>query len=116
MLAAGKLRHYVTIQKLTTTQDPVTGNITESWADKWVNVPAAISPLSGREFIAAQSTQSEVTGRITIRWRDGLDASMRIVHTVKGTARIYNIEAILADADSGLEYLTLMVSSGVNDG
>jgi SPP1 family predicted phage head-tail adaptor len=78
----------------------------------WDSVPAAIEPLSAREFIAAQAVQSAVTARITLRYRAGLDASMRIVHN--GT--IYNIAGVLADPDSGLEYVTIPVSTGVNNG
>lgn len=73
-LAAGQLRHSVTLQKQVTTRDadgaPVTG-----WQDV-VTVWAAIAPLSGREFIAAQATQAAVDARITIRYRAGVDAAM----------------------------------------
>lgn len=109
-LAAGRLRHRVAIQRRVLAQD-TSGNTTHTWANI-ATVWAAIEPLSTREFIAAQSVQSEVTARIVIRYRANIDASMRIVHKDK----IYNIHGILADKDSGLEYLTLPVSEGVNDG
>lgn len=111
-LSAGRLRHRIDIQSKQQSQDPVTGEITEAWVTVWPNVPAAIEPLSAREFIAAQAVQSQVVARITIRYRDGLDASMRILH--KG--KVYNPAGFLADKDSGLEYLTIPVTQGVNQG
>lgn len=110
-MKAGDLRHRVSIQQDQSTQDPVSGDMTQEWIEvgkAW----AAIEPLSAREFIAAQASQSKVTTRITIRYRAGIDHTMRLVHN----GRIYNIEGTLADKDSGLEYLTLPCSEGVNEG
>lgn len=111
-LAAGRLRHRITIEQKVTTQDPDTGapiTAWESWAD---DVPAEVVPLSAREFLAAQAVQSEVSARITIRYRAGLLATMRIIHR----GQVYNIAGVLPDNVSGLEYLTLPVSQGVNAG
>lgn len=110
-LSAGRLRHRVRIEKPTHTQDPITGEMVLSWDLVAEKVPAAIEPLSAREFIAAQAVQSQVTTRIVIRRRE-IDASMRIVHGGK----VYNIHGVLPDAVSGLEYVTLPCSAGVNDG
>jgi SPP1 family predicted phage head-tail adaptor len=55
---------------------------------------------------------TKVVARITIRYRENINATMRVVH--KGKA--YNIEGVLPDPDSGMEYLTLPVSEGVSDG
>jgi len=117
-VTAGSLRHAIRIEELVTevdssgeaVQDAVTGEVSRSWqsiASPW----AAILPSSGREFIAAQATQSKVTGKMIIRYRDGVTAGMRVVHNTK----IFNIEAILSDTDSGIEYLTLLTSVGVSD-
>lgn len=111
-LKAGRLRHRVDIQSKSNVQDPVTGEITTTWVNTWTSVPASIEPLSAREFIAAQAVQSMVTARITLRYRVGLDASMRIVHN--GT--IYNPAGFLGDPDSGLEHVTIPCSQGVNNG
>lgn len=110
-LSAGRLRHRIRIEQPNYTQDPITGEMVNGWALVADKVPAAIEPLSAREFIAAQAVQSQVTSRIVIRHRD-IDATMRIVH--KGQA--YNIHGVLPDPDSGLEYLTLPCSKGVNSG
>lgn len=111
-LSAGRLRHRIRIEKPVYEQDPVTGEMVKGWSLVADKVPAAIEPLSVREFIAARSYQSEVTARIVIRRRAEIDATMRILHR----DRVYNIRGVLSDPDSGLEYLTLPCSEGVNDG
>lgn len=110
-MRSGKLRHRVTIQKIEMTQDATTGESVKTWSDLGC-VWASVEPLSVREFLAADSNKNEVSARITIRYRADIDGSMRIVYRSK----IYNIEGILSDAKSGLEYLTIPVSEGVNDG
>lgn len=108
---AGKLRHRITIQAPGMSQDPVTGEMVQGWTD-FASVWASVEPLSARDFIAAQANQSEITARIVIRHRADVDATMRILHRSK----VYAIQGVLPDDDSGLEYLTLPVSEGVSDG
>ena len=121
---AGKLRHRVRIEQLESfldsngdvLQDPVTGAISREWVEV-VTVWAAIEPLSAREFIQSQATQSEVTARITIRYRDGLVPEMRLVHVRSSRPDVvYNPRGYLADKESGLEYVTIPVSTGVGQG
>jgi SPP1 family predicted phage head-tail adaptor len=112
-MRAGTLRHRLTFQSPGLTQDPVTGEMLEGWVTIWEKVPASIQPLSTRDLIAAQANQSEISGRIVIRYRVGVLPTMRIIHRDK----IYNIQGPpLPDKVSGLEYLTLSVSTGVNNG
>jgi SPP1 family predicted phage head-tail adaptor len=102
-LAAGKLRHRVSIEEQVVTVNSY-GESETYWApvaDVW----AAIEPLSGKEYLAAQQIQSAVSCRIVIRQRDLLP-SMRIVYRSK----VYNIAAILPDKESGLEYVTILAS------
>jgi SPP1 family predicted phage head-tail adaptor len=110
-MRAGDLRHRVTFEQKVTTNDPTSNEEVVTWVE-FVTVWAAIKYLSVREFIAAQSTQSEVTCRIVTRYRDGFDASMRARHD----GRIYNLHGALRDPVSGKEYLTFPASEGVNDG
>lgn len=109
-IEAGRLRHRVTIQRQTQTQNAQTGELTVAWTDV-ATVWAAVEPISAREFIAAQEPNAKITARVTIRYRGGIDASMRLIHR----GRRYNIQGVLEDMDSGREYLTLPVSEGVND-
>lgn len=110
-----QLRHRVDIEEFVTEQSSVDGSVTQTWETirnpGEALTPAAIVALSGREFIAAQAVQAGVTTRITIRYRPGVDASMRIVHD----ADFYNIRAVLPDPTMRL-YLTLMCEKGVNRG
>lgn len=110
MLNPARLRHRIVIQKPVETQDSNTGAITTTWEDV-ATVWAEISALSVKEIIAAQAEDSKMTGRITIRYRSDIDHSYRLYHAAKNM--IYNVEGILADKESGLEYLTLPVSEGV---
>lgn len=110
MLNAGKLRHRLLIQRPVETQDANTGDMVLTWQDV-ASVWAAIEPLSVREFITAQVESSKVEARITIRYRADVNHQMRLVHLAKD--KIYNIEGVLSDKNSGLEYLTLPCSEGV---
>lgn len=107
-LAAGLLRHLVRIEKPSSYQNPRTGELCNSWV-MVAQVYAQIVPSSVREFIASNAEQSEVNGKIVIRARSDVNATMRIVH--KGVA--YSILGVLADPESGMEYMTLPVSKGV---
>ena len=109
-IEAGRLRHRVTIQRQTQTQNPQTGEMTVDWSDV-ATVWAAVEPISAREFIAAQEPNAKITARVTIRYLAGIDASMRLLKN----SRVYNIHGVMEDIDSGREYLTLPVSEGVND-
>lgn len=111
-LDPGELVHRITVEYPKYSQNTETGERQTKWSVFASDIAAKVSPLSAKEFIAAQATQSRVSARILIRYRPGLDASMRIKH--RGT--IYNIEGILPDNESGLEWITLPVSSGVNSG
>lgn len=110
MIQAGKLRHRVVIQKPVETQDQNDGSVIVRWEDI-ATVWASIEPLSAKEFIAAQAEASKVTTRITVRYRNDVTAKMRLYHPAKGF--YYNIEGVLSDRTSGLEYLTLPCSEGV---
>ena len=107
----GKLRHRVTLQRNDETQDTTTGAMLPAWVDV-ASVWASVEPLSGREFVAAQAVQSNVSVRIVVRYRADITPAMRIIHA----GRVHNIAGVLADKDSGREYLTLMCDQGVNDG
>lgn len=112
-MQTGKLRHLVTFETPTVEHDS-NGDVTETWTTAFdgQQISAAIEPLSGRELIAAQQVHSRVTTRITVRYRPGLLPEMRISHR----DTLYNIEAIIPDAESGFRHATLMCYSGTNDG
>lgn len=112
-MRAGDLRHPVELQHKVTPRDPSTGEYGEPEWQLFAAVWAQVSPLSARDLIAAQASQSEATARVVIRHREGVLPTMRIVHR----GELYSIEGPpLEDPKSGLEYLTILVSKGVKDG
>lgn len=112
-MLAGKLRHRVDFQTLGEVQSPATGEMVPGWSTIWAKVPASVTPLSARDLIAAQAAQSEASARIMIRYRAGVLPTMRIIYR----GEVYDIKGpALTDPGSGLEYLTILVAKGVNDG
>lgn len=111
-MRAGRLDQRVTVQKRTAGSPQRTGSGAPD--EGWVQVFqcwAAIEPLRGREFFAADAVQSEVKVRIRIRYRDDMTAAHRVVH---GTT-VYNVEAIINPRNRN-EELQLMCGEGVNRG
>lgn len=106
-LNAGRLNQRVRIEKPIITQDPDTGALVET-IQIIATVFASIEPLSAREFIAAQSTQSQITAKILMRYRTGLTADMRLVHVATGT--VYNPAGFLPDPYTGRDWLTCVCS------
>lgn len=112
-MQAGRLRQRITFQAPGLTQDPNTGEEIEGWTTVWEKVPASVGPLSARDLIAAQAGQSEASARMVIRYRAGVLPTMRILHR----GDVYNIQGPpMPDPVSGLEYLTILVAKGLNDG
>ncbi|VVN74057.1 phage head closure protein [Pseudomonas fluorescens] len=112
-MRAGKLRHRISFQISGLVQDPETGEMLSGWETIWEKVPASVEPLSARDLIAAQAGQSEASARMVIRYRAGVLPTMRILHR----GDVYNIQGPpLPDPESGLEYLTILVAKGLNDG
>lgn len=92
------------------------GEVTYTWVP-WSRVPggklwAQVKPLRGREFFAAAQAQSEITTRFRLRYRDGIDESMRIYW--KG--EFYEIKGKPIEVDGGREWIDLMCKAGPQDG
>ena len=81
MIDPGKLRHKITFQsfagQMDTFGDPLQAD-DSNWKDE-ATVWAAIDPISGKEFYAAQQSQSEVSHKVRCRYRSGLTTAMRIM-------------------------------------
>lgn len=85
----GKLRHRIIIQTQRNRPSEY-GAVVAEWHDlhtAW----AEVKPISGREYFSAQQVQSEVTTQIWIRYRDGIEPTMRVAH--KG--KLYEIVSVL---------------------
>lgn len=81
------MKHIITVQSRAESTDAY-GGLIYTWSD-FAKVWAEVDPLKGRELIAAQAAQSEITVRFVVRFVDGIDSTMRILH--EGAA--YNIMA-----------------------
>ncbi|QBR32833.1 MULTISPECIES: phage head closure protein [Pseudomonas] len=112
-MRAGRLRHRIDFEEKALVQDPNNGEMIQGWRPVRERVPADFEPLSSKDLFAAQAAQSQATCRFVIRHWAGLLPTMRIVHRGK----VYSIEGEpLPDRESGLEYLTILTKTGVNDG
>lgn len=109
-IAAGDLRHRVTIQAYADGGRDEDGfPMPSTWSD-YVQLWAKVTPLSSRDLIAAQAAQSEVVARMVIRHRTDITTDMRVIYRGK----IYAITSPgLDDNESGLVYTTYQLSGGV---
>ena len=113
-MRSGALGQRITLQQRTVAQDPTGGQLA-TWSDV-ATVWAEVTPLSGRELIAAQAVASETSHQVTMRWQPAFAdsktvAAMRVVYN----GRHFNITAAIND-DERNRTLVLLVSEGVNDG
>lgn len=103
MIAAGALRHRVTIEQVTETQDTF-GATVVTWspfAVRW----SALEPLTGREFFQAQQVNAEVSHTLRCRHIAGVTPKMR----VRLGARLFDIAAVrnLEERNEELELLAV---------
>lgn len=84
----GKLRHRITFQSLSNTPDGQ-GGFTESWVDG-STVWAEVVPKTINERLFAQRIEPMGSHKITIRWLDNINESMRI----KFGTRYFQIKSI----------------------
>jgi SPP1 family predicted phage head-tail adaptor len=112
-MTIGGMRHFMTFENKVSEFDS-DGATVETWEPAFGGrqISVEIAPLSGRELIAAQAVQSKVTTRLKVRYRPGFSASMRGLHRDV----IYDIAAVVPDSKSGIDWINLLVSSGVNEG
>jgi SPP1 family predicted phage head-tail adaptor len=113
-MRSGDLRKRVTLQRRDTTKDSY-GQQVNTWADV-ATVWASIEGLSARELLAAQSVQSEVSHRITVRYRSELSdpkavAAMRAVYN----GRLFDISGAM-NLDERNRTVELLCAEGLNNG
>ena len=96
-----RLRQRITIQQQSQTPD-TGGGFSRSWGNV-ATVWAEVIPISGREVLANQQLQGQVTHRITIRYRSGVTTAMRVAYE----GRVFNIRSVLniRERDDLLEIL-----------
>ena len=75
-MRAGELRHRIEIKEPVETRDSY-GSVTISW-QTLDTVWAAMWPLKVKEYVGLGQTQSELTHRVRIRFRDDVTTKMRL--------------------------------------
>ncbi|MCC7006005.1 MAG: phage head closure protein [Ottowia sp.] len=109
MLPAANFSQRVRLQKQITTQNSLGESV-----GTWINVAlvwADIRYLNGKEYLAAQLEISKANISMRIRWRNDVNAAMRVLHG----NHIYNIEVVLPDMQERM-HLDLVCSIGLNKG
>jgi len=113
-----RLRHRVAIQEPVRVQNPVTGEITDTWQDfeldsstRLSSVPAEVLTGPGKEAVLAGADYASTTARINIRWFPGLNQAMRVLWD----GRIYNIDSLETDVTGRREW-RIRATEGLNDG
>ena len=111
-IKAGELRHRVTVQSFVSGgRDDDGFELPSEWID-YKKIWAEITPLSTKDLLSAQAADSEITARMKVRYRTGLDVdtTMRVIW--KG--RVFAIDSQgLDDSDTGVEYTTFNLGGGV---
>jgi len=104
-LEAGKLRHRLKLLAPIETQNASTGEVVLTWYEL-ATVWGSFEPYSTKDMLAAASIQDATSVRAVLRYRDDVLSEMRVFFRGK----YYEIVgAPLPDAESGLEYMTLML-------
>ncbi len=109
-IAAGRLRHVVSIERQVEIIDS-NGDHSREW-EYVTSLRAEVKDLSGRELLLAQQVQSSVSTDIVTRFNASVDATCRIKHN----GVVYNVTAVIHDANSGREFMVLRCERGLNDG
>jgi SPP1 family predicted phage head-tail adaptor len=116
-LKAGDLRDRALVEDQTTTTNSSGDQVTE-WEEVTFSARGdgkfwgALKPSSARELLTAESVKSEVKALFVMRYNANITAKMRL--TIDG--QIYNIAGIIRDPDTGMEWMTLPLSTGLNAG
>jgi len=75
-MESGRLRHRVVVEQVALSGDAMS-QPTETWTT-YATLWADIQPLRGREFIAAQAANSEVTVKVITRYKSGISPKWRL--------------------------------------
>lgn len=93
LVSSGRLNQQITIQSMTPVRGALGGH-DETWSN-FATVWAEVTDMSGRELFNAKAMGSEVTKRITIRYRTDIVAAMRVIFSDGSMARIEWIRRVL---------------------
>ena len=109
-MRAGQLTQRVSIERRLDTLDELNQPI-----GQWVSIVttfASVEPLSGREYFAAAAMQSEITTRVTLRYRPGVTSAdyrpgITSADRINHNGKVYGITSVI-DHRSDHRSLVLM--------
>jgi len=102
-MRAGYLRHRLTFQTRTKTQDAYGAEAVTPWTDTFT-VWGSVEPFMGREYLDSRQRQAEVSHRVRIRYRSGVLTTMRIKYDLDSRAPAYlQIESVIEPYIRGTE-------------
>lgn len=110
-MRSGPMRHRITLQSRVPSINGY-GENAYTWETAVAGIAAEAEPLRGREFFAAAQAESEATVRFRIRYRAGIDATMRVLW--RGQA--YDIASEPIDVGGLSRAIELMCVAGIRDG
>lgn len=93
----GEFRHIVIFQKKLGVQNSY-GEISDEWTD-FLKTRAGIYPVSGKEFFAAETVNSELTHKVHLRFLPGITPDMRI----KFGNRFFTIISVINYQEKNIE-------------
>ena len=105
-LAAGRLRHRVTLRSPARTRDDY-GQEVAGWTDV-ATVRADVRHPSGKEAITAGAEVATTAASFRIRFRADVNAGWRVLHR----GALYDITAVLPDSESGRQWVDLVGVAG----
>lgn len=108
-LDSSVLSRRITIQSRASALDSF-GQQILTWTDV-LSCWASLESQSSKELIAAQAVNAELTDMVTIRYRTGITAAMRVLYQ----SRVLNIQSVI-NPDTAHVALQLMCSEGLNQG
>lgn len=106
-----RLRHRVTVESFAIVRN-TEGDRSQVWIPLLINEPAEVLTGAGKEQVAAGQPQSNITARVTMRWRPELvePHGRRVLHD----GAVFHVETWYADI-TGRRWITLVCSAGVRD-
>lgn len=91
-MTAGRLRHKVSIESETVTND-AQGGIIRTWAHVFYAF-ASIAPIRGKEYFQSQQMQSDTSHKITLRYNSET-STITTAHRIAFDSRCFNIQSII---------------------
>ena len=114
-IRAGQLRKVVDIESPPTGQTS-SGDPNTNWGTFLSQVHASIEPLSGRELIAAAAVQNAGTHLVTMRYRQGVTAKMRVKYSTLSGIRYFNIISPPRNIEERGHKMEFEVQEGLKNG